>query len=111
MAASLPYLLTVNNHPRSGRTVVVLRGAIDHDSEDVLRRSLVGALNSSVHGIDLDLKEVSFWDCASLNVLLAVRRLALQKGKSVTIRAAGPAVERVLELTDTLPLFTARTKH
>ncbi|KUJ37994.1 STAS domain-containing protein [Streptomyces sp. NPDC093228] len=104
-------LITVNSRRSGDRMVVVLRGAIDYESEDVLRRSLVGALGRSLRGIDLDLREVTFWDCSSLNVLLAVRRTALQEGKTVTIRAASPVVERVCELTETLPLFAASAER
>ncbi|WP_234376791.1 STAS domain-containing protein [Streptomyces sp. TP-A0356] len=109
-AASLPYLMTISSHRVRDRMVVVLRGAFDHVAGEELERSLINALESSVQGIDLDLKEVSFWDCATLNVLLAVRQLALRHGKTVTLRATSPIVERVLELTDTLPLFTAHAK-
>ncbi|MET8635941.1 MULTISPECIES: STAS domain-containing protein [unclassified Streptomyces] len=108
---SPPSLITVTSRRSGDRMVVVVRGAIDYESEDVLRRSLIGALGRSCRGIDLDLREVTFWDCSGLNVLLAVRRTALQDGKTVTIRAAGPVVERVCELTETLPLFAAAAER
>jgi anti-anti-sigma factor len=97
-------LITVSSRRSGDRMIVVLRGAIDYESEG-------GALGRSLRGIDLDLREVTFWDCSSLNVLLAVRRTALKEGKTVTIRAASPVVERVCELTETLPLFAASAER
>jgi anti-anti-sigma factor len=102
----LPYVMTLTTRPEGDRVVVVLRGAIDWEDEEALRRALLDALGRTVRGIDLDLKEVSFWDCSGLNVLLAVRRVALLDGKTVVLRATSPVVDRVLELTDTLALFT-----
>lgn len=107
----LPYVMTLSTHPAGDRMVVVLRGAIDWEDEEALRLALLGALGRSVRGIDLDLEEVSFWDCSGLNVLLAVRRVALRDGKTVALRATSPVVDRVLELTDTLPLFTVGAEH
>ncbi|MEU6322589.1 STAS domain-containing protein [Streptomyces sp. NPDC047009] len=98
--------MTLTTRPEGDRMVVVLRGAIDWEDEEALRRALLDALGRSVRGIDLDVKGVSFWDCSGLNVLLAVRRVALLDGKTVVLRATSPVVDRVLELTDTLALFT-----
>src|SRR5262245_48684148 len=102
----LPYVMTLTTRPEGDGVILVLRGAIDREDEEALRRALLDALGRSVRGIDLDLREVSFWDCSGLNVLLAVRRVALRDGKTVVLRATSPVVDRVLELTDTLALFT-----
>ncbi|MEU6476497.1 STAS domain-containing protein [Streptomyces sp. NPDC047017] len=110
-AAPVPRALSTSRRPHGDRTLVVVRGEVDHESREVLHRCLLSALGDSAGGIVLDLAEVSFWDCSSLNVLLTVRRLALCAGKTVTVRAAGPCVRRVLELTGTLPLFTPGTDN
>jgi anti-anti-sigma factor len=88
------------------RVVVTIRGELDLGVDQRLRRCLRSALSRSARGIDLDLDEVAFCDCSALNVLLTLRQQALSESKTVGIRAAGPAVERVLQLTDVRSLFT-----
>ncbi|MFJ1967725.1 ANTAR domain-containing protein [Streptomyces sp. NPDC087903] len=97
----------IDTHVEGDRVVVTIRGELDLGVDQWLRQCLRSALARSVRGIDLDLYDVGFCDCSALNVLLTVRRQALAESKTVTIRAVGPAVERVLELTDVLSLFTA----
>jgi anti-anti-sigma factor len=84
---------------------VVVAGELDIDTEQALRHGLREALAQSVHGLDLDLAGVDFCDCSGLNVLLHTRRLALAEAKTVRIRTAGIAVEQLLALTHTWPLF------
>ncbi len=87
------------------RTVVVVSGEIDIDSEQAVRRALRLALARSPGGLDLDLAGVGFCDCAGLNVLLSVRAIALADGKTLRVRAAGAGVERLFALTGTSSLF------
>ncbi|MER5211820.1 ANTAR domain-containing protein [Streptomyces sp. NPDC002838] len=89
------------------RMVVTVWGELGLQAEPWLRHALRSALADSTRGIDLDLSGVEFFDCATLNVLLGIRQQALEESKTVTLRAAGPAVERVLDLTDARSLFTA----
>ncbi|MDW4910037.1 ANTAR domain-containing protein [Streptomyces sp. ADMS] len=99
-------LLGIETHPSGYKTLVVVSGAIDIVSEQALHNGLRQALTRSDRGIDLDLSGVDFCDCSGLNVLLRLRRRALDDGKIITIRAAGAAVFRLLSITGTLPLFT-----
>ena len=102
--------LEIVTRPAGARTVVVVSGEIDIDTEQTLQRALRLALARSSEGVDLDLTGAGFCDCSGLNVLLRVRRIALTDGKTLRIRAAAPAVERLLTPTDTSSLFTdART--
>ncbi|MGW3312761.1 ANTAR domain-containing protein [Streptomyces sp. NPDC001073] len=102
--------LEIVTRPAGARTVVVVSGEIDLDTEQTVQRALRLALARSSEGVDLDLTGAGFCDCSGLNVLLRVRRIALTDGKTLRIRAAAPAVERLLTLTDTSSLFTdART--
>lgn len=98
-------LLDIATHPRGDRMLVALSGAIDLDTEQALQTGLRAALVRSVRGIDLDLSEVDFCDCSGLNVLLRIRRHALEKDRSVAIETASPPVLRLLSVTGTLPLF------
>ncbi|MEV6508566.1 ANTAR domain-containing protein [Streptomyces sp. NPDC051642] len=98
--------LKIVTRPAGTRTVVVVSGEIDVDTEQAVRRALRLALARSPGGLDLDLAGVGFCDCAGLNVLLSVRRLALADGKTLGVRAASAAVERLFALTDTSSLFS-----
>ncbi|MFG2376713.1 ANTAR domain-containing protein [Streptomyces sp. NPDC048504] len=79
---------------------------IDIDTEHTVRRALRLALARSPEGLDLDLAGVGFCDCAGLNVLLSVRRIALAEGKALGVRAASAGVERLFALTDASSLFS-----
>lgn len=103
-ACTSPFL-KVATYPASGRTVVAVAGELDIDTEQALQHCLREALAQSVHGLDLDFAGVDFCDCSGLNVLLYIRRLALSEAKTVRIQTAGIAVERLLTLTRTWPLF------
>lgn len=103
-ARTSPFL-KVATYPASGWTVVVVAGELDIDTEQALRHGLREALAQSVHGLDLDFAGVDFCDCSGLNVLLHIRRLALAEAKTVRIQTAGLAVEHLLALTRTWPLF------
>ncbi|MEH0419910.1 ANTAR domain-containing protein [Streptomyces sp. B21-083] len=98
-------LLGIETRPEGYATLVVVSGAIDLVTEQALHRGLRQALARSERGIDLDLSGVDFCDCSGLNVLLRVRRHALEEGKIITIRSAGAAVLRLFSITGTLPLF------
>ncbi|MFJ9822019.1 ANTAR domain-containing protein [Streptomyces sp. NPDC101151] len=85
---------------------VTIRGEIDMSAEAALEAALQDAVTRSTYGVDLDLSGTTFCDCSGLNRFLAVRHRALPAGKTVTIQAAGPLVQRLLSITGTWPLFT-----
>ncbi|MER7306787.1 STAS domain-containing protein [Streptomyces griseoluteus] len=82
-----------------------MRGELDLVSGEQIRGRLVEALTASPNRLELDLSGVSFCDCAGLNVLLELRHRALSQGKTVTIRAASPVVDRLLDLIGAQKLF------
>jgi anti-anti-sigma factor len=88
--------------------LVTCRGEFDMGAEE-LQPELYAALDRSATGVDLDLGEVRFCDCGGLNVLLSLRREALDQGKTVTVRAYSPTVGRLLDLTGARELFV--TEH
>ncbi|MFE9624692.1 ANTAR domain-containing protein [Streptomyces sp. NPDC006527] len=91
--------------PDGDRVVVAVRGELDLESTEQLEHALRAALAATVGRVDLDLGEVTFCDCAALNVLLSLRERGLKCGKTVAVRSAGPVVERLLTLTGTADLF------
>ncbi|WP_246097681.1 ANTAR domain-containing protein [Streptomyces botrytidirepellens] len=103
-AVLMPCLVAVDVVPDGRRMRVSVRGELDYGGQ-LLRRDLDEALRRSGSGIDLDLTALEFCDCSGLNVLLGLRQRALGQGKTVTIRGSSPAVERLLDVTDTRDLF------
>ncbi|MGW5369018.1 STAS domain-containing protein [Streptomyces sp. NPDC004009] len=93
------------------RMRVTVRGELDFDSGEGLRGDLDAVLAGSTSGVDLDLGGLDFCDCAGLNVLLDLRRCALEQGKTVVIRAGTPVVDRLLTLLGAQGLFTPLSPH
>jgi len=91
--------------PEGDRMKVVVRGELDLDAGDRFQRILRDALHRSVRGVDLDLRGVTFCDCAALNILLALRQRALADGKTVALHGSSAMVDRLLVLTGTRDLF------
>ncbi|MFI6144659.1 STAS domain-containing protein [Streptomyces sp. NPDC051109] len=93
----------------TGGALVVLTGEIDQDCAQELRAVLVSALNACPNGLVLDLAEVTFCDCACLNVLLQVRLEAgvdrVHRAPRFRVRNISPRVSRLLELTGTFAYF------
>ncbi|MEU6067481.1 STAS domain-containing protein [Streptomyces sp. NPDC047082] len=71
-----------------------------------MQTALRDAVTQSRDGVDLDLSGTAFCDACGLNCFLTARRHALAAGRTVTIRAASPLVQRLLSVTGTWPLFT-----
>ncbi|CAM5291221.1 STAS domain-containing protein [Streptomyces pilosus] len=94
--------------PDGDRVRVTVRGELDFEAQH-LRYELHEALRSSGTGVDLDLSGVSFCDCSGLSVLLDARQRALGLGRTVTLRASSPAVERLLGLIGAQDLFAPPT--
>ncbi|MER6710911.1 MULTISPECIES: ANTAR domain-containing protein [unclassified Streptomyces] len=98
-------MATLDVLPDGDRMTVTLWGELDLGSRRLLP-DLYDVLALSGSGVDLRLDSVGFCDCSGVNVLLDLRVRALDQGKTVVIRSAGLAVERLLDLTGTRELFT-----
>ncbi|MDC2959963.1 ANTAR domain-containing protein [Streptomyces gilvifuscus] len=99
-----PCLATIESVADGDRVLVTVRGELDVGGAG-LRTALGDVLDRSAAGLDLDLTALGFCDCGGLNILLDLRRQALAQGKTVGVRACGPAVTRLFELTGTRELF------
>ncbi|MFJ9789726.1 STAS domain-containing protein [Streptomyces globosus] len=91
-------LLTLDGLP-GGRAAALVVGEITDTTAPPLRRSLLAALGSSSHGLDLDLSAVAFCDIAGLHLLLDLRARALERGRTLRVTAASPLVRQLLEAT------------
>ena len=78
--------------------VVTISGEIDTQSGPQLRDQLLSAIRRHGARLALDLSDVTFIDCAGINVLLATRRRAQLEGGSLRVLRASPRVRRVFAL-------------
>ncbi|MEU6344743.1 STAS domain-containing protein [Streptomyces sp. NPDC046977] len=102
--------LTVRFGGAEDRPLAIVAGEIDQDGAEALRHALESVLGDGTNGpggLDVDLREVSFCDCAGLNALLRVRLHALDSGRTVTLSAVSGQVGRLLSLSGTEELFAA----
>ncbi|MFD3456602.1 STAS domain-containing protein [Streptomyces sp. NPDC058691] len=83
-------------------------GEVDAECSADLERCITAALHTYPGGLELDLSEVSFFDCAGLNVLLKARTADNPAGHRLTIRTMSARVARVLELTGSQDLLAPR---
>ncbi|MFI9228650.1 ANTAR domain-containing protein [Streptomyces rimosus] len=102
-----PSQLSVEVTPCCDRTEITLCGELDLDSGRHVEVALHVALDHCGRDVVLHLEAVSFCDCAGLGALLRLRTRALEQRKTVTLAASSRAVDRVLDLTGTRPLFTS----
>ncbi|MFK4102146.1 ANTAR domain-containing protein [Streptomyces sp. NPDC019531] len=101
-----PCLATIKSVAAGDRVNVTCRGEFDVGAQR-LQPELHAVLGRSATGVDLELDGVRFCDCGGLNVLLSLRREALDQGKTVTVRTCSPSVGRLLDLTGARELFMA----
>ena len=91
----------------AGRRIIVLRGELDAVSARQVRRALQAAARSASRRVELDLRGLTFLDCAGLSSILeAVPAL----GERLSIRPGPPRVQRVvamLGLATALPFVGA----
>ena len=86
-----------------GRRLPVACGEIDAASAPVLAAELHQAIAAGDGPILLDLGAVTFMDSSGVTVLLTAHQMASARLRLATVH---PAVERVLEITGVLDLFS-----
>jgi anti-anti-sigma factor len=91
----------------AGRTRAVITGELDLATAPTAGAILTDCLVLSPAGLDVDLGDVAFFDCAGLNMLLRLRARALDLGVELTVSALAPSVARVLDLSGTRALFAS----
>lgn len=84
---------------RAGCVVIALRGELDVCTADDVVRALT-ALAAAGARIIVDLAELAFMDCYSLNQLMAVRAQARRAGGDLVLGDPQPIVLRLLVLRD-----------
>ncbi|WP_052713491.1 STAS domain-containing protein [Streptomyces katrae] len=105
-----PSVVAVVVEPGPQRVLARLRGEIDTEDSDGLRGRLTEALDSSRHGLDVDLSAVTFCDSSGLHILLDLNRRALTAGKTLVLTAASRPVARLLRLSGAEQVLTVRDR-
>ena len=98
--------LSIQFGPDGDRVRLAVSGEFCLDDSQQLQHALRDALSRSTAGVDLELGSLAVADCSVLNVLLAARNHAVAAGKTITLGAASPAVQRLLMFTDTYAFFS-----
>ena len=83
----------------------MISGEIDILSAPQLREELLRVIRRRGPRVTIDLGDVTFMDCAGLNMLLATRRRALLEGGWVRLVRVPPQVRRMISLLDLDPAF------
>ncbi|MBG0562470.1 STAS domain-containing protein [Actinoplanes aureus] len=92
---------------RTGDSLVVFpEGDLDINNAAVLRQVLQQVLDrrDCAH-VEVDMSAVTFLDSSGLGMLVAARRAAEAQGATLRLRAPGPMVRMVLEVTNLYQQF------
>ncbi|WMX43615.1 STAS domain-containing protein [Streptomyces roseicoloratus] len=103
-----PSVVSVVVEPGPQRVVARVRGEIDMENADGLRRDLTAALEGSIRGLDIDLSAVTFCDSQGVHVLGDLNRLAHKAGKTLVLTALSRPVARLLRATGAQYVFIVR---
>ncbi|MGP3984972.1 STAS domain-containing protein [Streptomyces sp. KR80] len=85
--------------------VVAVAGDLDVDTAPQLRLALSRCFEQPLDSLSVQLGEVSFCDCAGLNVLLWMRKWAIDAGVRFRLLAPRPQLINLLKATGTVELF------
>jgi anti-sigma B factor antagonist len=81
------------------RVILTLTGELDMASAPMLQSAVEGADLDARELVVLDLKGLEFIDSTGLRVILAVRKLCVERGQDLAITQGSPQVERLLSVT------------
>jgi anti-sigma B factor antagonist len=79
--------------------VCVLKGELDLATVDRFRRAAIDTMNENGPALTLDVSGVTFMDCSSLSMIIALHREARVRGGHVTLAGTSPSVLRLLHLS------------
>jgi anti-sigma B factor antagonist len=90
-----------------GVTIVHVVGELDLATCSVVEEAIASALPSS--RVIVDLTGCTFLDSSGLRVLMKARRDVEERGGGLELVAADPAIVRVLEIANVLPVLTVHS--
>lgn len=93
---SAPFGLRVRRRPRL--LVIELRGELDILAAERLAPRLVGLARDGHGDVVLDLRAVTFLDCAGVSLLCRVREETMRRQAGLTLVIDNPFFQRILRL-------------
>jgi anti-sigma B factor antagonist len=91
--------LTLTVHPDSDCVILTVGGEVDLATAPQLRAKLTDLVDNGAGSVVVDLTPVAFMDATGLEALLAGRRRARARGRSIRLVCPEGQVLRVLRLT------------
>lgn len=82
-----------------GRTVVIVRGALDLIEAADLREVLSRVCEADCPHVVLDLTDVTFVGSSALGVIIQARDDLDQRSRTLVIRGTSPAIRKAFEIT------------
>jgi anti-sigma B factor antagonist len=96
--------LAIQDH--GDHATIKVGGEIDLATSPQLQAVLVDLVDRDCYQLIIDLKQVSFLDCAGIGMLVNTRRRVLAYGGSLKLVRPRPFVRRVLALTGMTTVFS-----
>ena len=97
--------LTLTVHPNRHPVVLTVGGEVDLATAPQLRAKLTDLVEDGAGSVVVDLTPVAFMDCTGLQALLAGRKCARARGRSIRLVCPEGQVLRVLRLTGLATVF------
>lgn len=102
-------VLRVNTLPATdGRVVIVLAGEVDLNSAPAFRAALDEALAAGVDDVEIDFTGVTFMDSSGLGAVIHAHRAASGLGRTLSLGARSPVVDRLLDVSGVERALQAR---
>ncbi|MEU6394693.1 STAS domain-containing protein [Streptomyces sp. NPDC046939] len=89
-----------------GRQVIALRGELDILARQQMSAPLLTLVGEAAGEVYVDLRHMSFIDCAGLSLLCALRNRCRQRRRRLTLVSDDAAFSRLLRLTGLADTFT-----
>ncbi len=102
----MPGQLIVESRAEADSVAISLRGELDLTSTPAFERELRDAEAGAPVRLVIDLSGLDFMDSTGLRALLQARERARANGHELTLRRGPRQVQRVLELTKAVDVFT-----
>lgn len=80
-------------------SVIALEGDLDMATTPTLQAAVLGALDSDVRSIVLDMQELAFIDSSGLRTIVGLHERARRTGVKMVLRSPSPLALRIFTIT------------